>query len=199
MAAATEYDDRPGVVRETLVAGQRELRGALAKAVRLAVEEGHLRSGTDPWQVVFELLGIVLAAHHDRGLLDDRRALDRARAAFDRLIDAHAPRAMETSNERDRQLEPAPLTQSWPLLHAHSLTVRALRPEDADLEARFGLALSAESRYDRFLTGGVKLDEALLRRLVNVDFSRDMALIAVVTSLRGRNAGRHRALCARAR
>ncbi len=96
VAAATEYDDRPGVVRETLVAGQRELRGALAKAVRLAVEEGHLRSGTDPWQVVFELLGIVLAAHHDRGLLDDRRALDRARAAFDRLIDAHAPRAMET-------------------------------------------------------------------------------------------------------
>ena len=80
-----------------------------------------------------------------------------------------------------RQLELAPLTQSWPLLHAHSLTVRALRPEDADLEARFGLALSAESRYDRFLTGGVKLDEALLRRLVNVDFSRDMALIAVVT------------------
>jgi acetyltransferase len=80
-----------------------------------------------------------------------------------------------------RPTELAPLTQSWPLLHAHSLTVRALRPEDADLEARFGLALSAESRYDRFLSGGVKLNEALLWRLVNVDFSRDMALIAVVT------------------
>jgi AcrR family transcriptional regulator len=91
LAASVEYDDRPGPVREALVAGQRELRGALAKAVRLAIEEGHLLPDTDPWQVVFELLGIVLAVHHDRGLLDDPRALDRARKAFDRLVAAHAP------------------------------------------------------------------------------------------------------------
>ncbi|HTO51424.1 MAG TPA: TetR/AcrR family transcriptional regulator [Burkholderiales bacterium] len=91
LAASVEYDDRPGQVRDALVAGQRELRGALAKAVRLAVEEGHLRPDTDPWQVVFELMGIVLAAHHDRGLLDDPRVPERARKAFDRLIAAHAP------------------------------------------------------------------------------------------------------------
>jgi AcrR family transcriptional regulator len=90
LAASVEYDDRPGPVRNALVAGQRELRGALAKAVRLAVEEGHLRPDTDPWQMVFELMGIVLAVHHDRGLLDDPRALDRARKAFDRLVAAHA-------------------------------------------------------------------------------------------------------------
>src|SRR4249920_1377868 len=74
LAASVEYDDRPGQVRDALVAGQRELRGALAKAVRLGVEEGHLRPDTDPWQVVFELMGIVLQVHHDRGLLDDPRA-----------------------------------------------------------------------------------------------------------------------------
>jgi AcrR family transcriptional regulator len=91
LAASVEYDDRPGPVREALVAGQRELRGALAKAVRLAIEEGHLLPDTDPWQVVFELMGIVLAVHHDRGLFDDPRALDRARKAFDRLVAAHAP------------------------------------------------------------------------------------------------------------
>lgn len=91
LAASVEYDDRPGPLREALVAGQRELRGALAKAVRLAVEEGHLRTDTDPWQLVFEVLGIVLAVHHDRGLLDDSRALDRARRAFERLITAHVP------------------------------------------------------------------------------------------------------------
>jgi AcrR family transcriptional regulator len=94
LAASVEYDDRPGPLREALVAGQRELRGALAKAVRLAVEEGHLRPGTDPWQVVFELMGIVLAVHHDRGLLDDPRALDRAHSAFKRLIAANAPGAI---------------------------------------------------------------------------------------------------------
>jgi len=91
LAASVEYDDRPGEVRDALVAGQRELRGALAKAVRLAVEEGHLRADTDARQLVFETMGIVLAVHHDRGLLNDPRALERARKAFDRLMAAHAP------------------------------------------------------------------------------------------------------------
>jgi AcrR family transcriptional regulator len=90
LAASVEYDDRPGPLRDALVTGQRELRGALAKAVRLGIEAGHLRADTDPWQVVFELMGIVLAVHHDRGLLHDPRALDRARKAFDRLVAAHA-------------------------------------------------------------------------------------------------------------
>jgi AcrR family transcriptional regulator len=91
LAASVEYDDRPGQVRDALVAGQRELRGALAKAVRLAIDEGHLRPDTDPWQIAFELMGIVLAVHHDRGLLDDPRSPERARRAYDRLIAAHAP------------------------------------------------------------------------------------------------------------
>jgi acetyltransferase len=79
-----------------------------------------------------------------------------------------------------RTTDPAAYAESWPLLHAHSLTIRALQPEHADLEVRFGLALSAQSRYERFLGGGVKLTPQLLARLVNVDFSRDAALIATV-------------------
>lgn len=77
--------------------------------------------------------------------------------------------------------DPALLADSWPLLHAHSLTIRALQPEHADLEVRFGLALSRETRYHRFFGGGVKLTPELLARLVNVDFARDVALIATVT------------------
>ena len=89
LAAAAEYDDRPGPVRDLLVAGQRELRGAIAKAIRLAIEAGHLKPETDPWQLGFELLGIVLAAHHDRRLLGDAPSNERARDAFERLIEAH--------------------------------------------------------------------------------------------------------------
>lgn len=89
LAASVEYDDRPGAVRDLLVAGQRELRGAIAKAIRLAIDEGHLKPQTDPWQLTFELFGIVLATHHDRRLLDDARALKRARDALERLIEAH--------------------------------------------------------------------------------------------------------------
>jgi AcrR family transcriptional regulator len=91
LAASMEYDDRPGAVRELLVAGQRELRGAIAKAILLAIDEGHLKPQTDPWQLAFELFGIVLATHHDRRLLDDARSAARARDAFERLIEAQRP------------------------------------------------------------------------------------------------------------
>jgi hypothetical protein len=73
-------------VRDLLLAGQRELRGAIAKAIRLAIDEGHLKPETDPWQLTFELFGIILAAHHDKRLLGDPRALERAGSAFDRLL-----------------------------------------------------------------------------------------------------------------
>jgi AcrR family transcriptional regulator len=99
LAASAEYDDRPGAVRDLLVAGQRELRGAIAKAIRLAIDEGHLQPQTDPWQLTFELFGIVLAAHHDLRLLGDARALVRARDALDRLIEAH--RAFQFPRETD--------------------------------------------------------------------------------------------------
>ncbi len=89
LSAAAEYDDRPGAVRDLLVAGQRELRGSIAKAIRLAIGEGQLEPQTDPWQLTFELFGIVLAAHHDRRLLGDARAPERAQAALERLIEAH--------------------------------------------------------------------------------------------------------------
>jgi AcrR family transcriptional regulator len=93
LAASAEYDDRPGAVRDLLVAGQRELRGAIAKAIRVAIDEGHLKPQTDPWQLSFELFGIVLATHHDRRLLDDMRSSARAQSAFERLIETHRPAA----------------------------------------------------------------------------------------------------------
>lgn len=86
ISAASEYDDRPGPVRDRLAHGQRELRGAIAKAVRAAADEGELDASVDPWQLTFEIFGIVLAAYHERRLLDNRRASDRARRAFDRLV-----------------------------------------------------------------------------------------------------------------
>jgi AcrR family transcriptional regulator len=91
LSASAEYDDRPGPVRDLLAAGQRELRGAIAKAVRLAVDAGHLAPQTDPWQLSFELFGVVLAAHHDRRLLQDARAVARAHDAIERLIQVHRP------------------------------------------------------------------------------------------------------------
>jgi hypothetical protein len=78
-------------VRDALVAGQRELRGAIAKAVRMAIDEGHLRADADPWQITFEMFGVVLATHHDRRLLGDVRAVGRAKQAFERILAAAHP------------------------------------------------------------------------------------------------------------
>jgi len=89
LAAAAEFDDRPGLVHDTLFSGQKELRGAIAKAVRLAMEAGELPADTDPWQLAFELFGIVLAAHHDRHLFDDPRAAERGMKAIERLLAPH--------------------------------------------------------------------------------------------------------------
>jgi AcrR family transcriptional regulator len=86
LGAAAEYDDRPGPVRDCLASGQRELRGAVAKMVRDAIEAGHLPPDTDAWQLTFEVFGIVLAAHHDYRLLRDPRAFEHARQAFDRVL-----------------------------------------------------------------------------------------------------------------
>ena len=93
LSAFMEYDERPGAVRDLLVATQRELRGAVVKAIRLAIDQGDLAPATDPWQLAFELYGIVLAAYNDCRLLADSRSTARAEHAVERLIQAHRPQA----------------------------------------------------------------------------------------------------------
>jgi AcrR family transcriptional regulator len=91
VAAAAELDDRPGPARDKLVALQREWRDTLARVVKRAQDLGDLRPDVDPDQLAFEIQGIGLACHETARLLRDPRALDRARAAFERLLaDARA-------------------------------------------------------------------------------------------------------------
>ena len=92
IAAAAEYDDRPGPIRDAVIANQHRGNALTQKAVRLAIEEGHLRGDTDPEQISFELLGIVLAAHNHRRLLGDKEARKRALRAFEQLIARYATR-----------------------------------------------------------------------------------------------------------
>lgn len=90
IAAAAEYDDRPGPIRDAVIANQGRGNAVCERAVRLAVEEGHLRTETDPEQIAFEMLGIVLAHHNHRRLLGDKEARKRALVAFDQLVARHA-------------------------------------------------------------------------------------------------------------
>ncbi|HET7826246.1 MAG TPA: TetR/AcrR family transcriptional regulator [Anaeromyxobacter sp.] len=91
VAAAAELDDRPGPARDKLVALQREWRDTLARVVKRAQDLGDLRPDVDPGQLAFEIQGIGLACHETARLLRDPRAVERARAAFERLLaDARA-------------------------------------------------------------------------------------------------------------
>ncbi|HZS42529.1 MAG TPA: TetR/AcrR family transcriptional regulator [Polyangia bacterium] len=88
VAAASELDDRPGAQRDFLVSAQRDWFATLAKAARLTVENGDFREDLDPEQFAFDAYGIILAYHHARRLLRDKKAEARARASFEGLINA---------------------------------------------------------------------------------------------------------------
>lgn len=95
ISGAVEFDDRPGPVRDALAAMVRAWQAALDRAIRLAIDEGHLKPDTDPLQMLFELHGLILALHHDARFLRLPGALDRARAGFERTVGhymAAAPR-----------------------------------------------------------------------------------------------------------
>jgi AcrR family transcriptional regulator len=89
ISGAVEFDDRPGPVRDALVAMVQTWQEALDRAIRAAVDERHLRADTDVGQLLFEIHGLILALHHDARFLRHAGAEERARAAFDRLV-AHA-------------------------------------------------------------------------------------------------------------
>lgn len=86
IAASSELDDRPGPLRELLVASQRDWLGVLAGAARIAMEEGHFRRDLDADQFAWQLDAIVLAYHHFARLLRTSDALDRAERAFEELV-----------------------------------------------------------------------------------------------------------------
>jgi AcrR family transcriptional regulator len=86
--ASYELDDRPGPVRDALAAAQGEWVDGLARAVQIAIDEGHFSSDLDPRQFAYEMYGIFLAYHLYHRLLDAEDAADRARVAFDRLVSA---------------------------------------------------------------------------------------------------------------
>lgn len=86
ISGAVEFDDRPGIVRDALVGMVQAWHKAMERAIRLAIEEGHLCRTADPMQMLFEVHGFILALHHDARFLRNPGALDRARSGFERLV-----------------------------------------------------------------------------------------------------------------
>lgn len=75
---------------------------------------------------------------------------------------------------------PTELTTEWVEPDGRVITVRAIRPEDAAMEQAFVRALSEESRYFRFANALHELSDPMLVRFTQIDYDRELALVAVV-------------------
>lgn len=75
---------------------------------------------------------------------------------------------------------PVQLVQEWHMNDGRSVTIRPIRPEDADMEQEFVKNMSDESRYYRFMDTLRELTPAMLVRFTQIDYDREMALIAVI-------------------
>jgi len=89
VSGAAEYDDRPGPIRDELVGMIRSWQAELVRAIKQAVEVGHLSTDTDPSQLVFVIQALVLSVHFNTRLMHSKDSITRARAGFVELINAH--------------------------------------------------------------------------------------------------------------
>ncbi len=76
---------------------------------------------------------------------------------------------------------PVGLVQHFQLAQAGTVTLRPIRPEDALMERDFINGLSARSRYLRFLYPLAEGTPDMLARFTQIDYDREMALVAVRT------------------
>lgn len=77
---------------------------------------------------------------------------------------------------------PSHLTRVLTTPDGASCTLRAIAPEDADRLQAFVKALSAESRYFRFISVLAELPPRMLVRYTQIDYDRELALVAVTGS-----------------
>ena len=80
---------------------------------------------------------------------------------------------------------PVELETSLSLPSGEVLKLRPIRPEDADLERAFVAGMSELSRYRRFMQHLPALTPQMLARFTQVDYDRELALIALAVDASG--------------
>jgi acetyltransferase len=83
---------------------------------------------------------------------------------------------------------PVELIGDVPLRDGTVLHVRPIRPEDADMERSFVNGLSEETRYFRFFYRISELTPSMLARFTQVDYDRELALVAITSDEGGAQA-----------
>ncbi len=77
---------------------------------------------------------------------------------------------------------PAHLVQETRLKNGMPMTIRPIRPEDAEMITQFVERLSEETRYNRYMSTLKSLSQVQLVRFTQIDYAREMALVSTVIS-----------------
>lgn len=75
---------------------------------------------------------------------------------------------------------PHDLVRSFQTAEGEDITIRPIRPEDAEIEQAFVRNLSPKAKHFRFMQGVRELTPDMLVRFTQLDYDRELALIAVV-------------------
>lgn len=75
---------------------------------------------------------------------------------------------------------PSHLVSQWHHPDGHTVTIRPIKPEDAGLAVKFVRELSPETRYLRFMNTMRELPPAMVARLTQIDYDREMAFVATI-------------------
>ncbi len=107
ISGATEFDDRPGPVRDALADSVNTWLDAMYRAITLAKQEGHLDASTDEEQMLFEIHGLILALHYEARFLQVPGSIGRANIGFDNILqrygaafDRRSPSAAAPAEDR---------------------------------------------------------------------------------------------------
>jgi acetyltransferase len=74
----------------------------------------------------------------------------------------------------------AKLTSSYSPIYGQAITIRPIQPGDLEIETEFVRGWSAETRYNRLFSAGSYTSPERLKKLTQIDYARDMALIATI-------------------
>jgi acetyltransferase len=100
------------------------------------------------------------------------------------------PRRKPQPGYRHMAIHPYPVELVEPVVlrDGAPLTVRPIRPEDADVERAFVHGLSDRTRYFRFFYQLSELTPSMLARFTQVDYDRELALVAVSVDAKAQEA-----------
>jgi len=96
-----------------------------------------------------------------------------------RIVVAHRAPSLDPYSHMAIHPYPNHLISQLQLADGTNITIRPIRPEDAEIEQRFVRKLSPQSKYFRFMQTLNELTPEMLVRFTQLDYNRELALIAV--------------------